>query len=97
MSLRRTYLLAVVLLWPLFFWLIADVDFERGLVWLAFHHVYYMPLSWLGSPFFVPDGDLGFWVKWPGRVRAAIVYAAVFFAVVLFIDRRRRRAHASAS
>jgi hypothetical protein len=67
MWLRRTLLLAFILLLPLLFWLLADVDSERGLVWLLFHQVYYAPLSWLGSPFFVPDGDLGFWAKWPGE------------------------------
>jgi len=51
-------------------WLTPDI----GLIWFFFHQLYYLPLSEVGQPFFVPDSEVGFWVQWPGRVLAVVVY-----------------------
>ena len=73
-------------------WLTPDI----GLIWLLFHQVYYSPLSGIGEPFFTPDSDVSFWVQWPGRLLAVVVYVGGLIVLRWAYGRWRAR-HGSSS
>ena len=68
-------------------WLMPDI----GLIWFFPHQLYYLPLSEIGEPFFVPDSEVGFWVQWPGRVLAVVVYGGGLVLLAWALSRWRAR------
>ena len=85
----RVLILAALIGWPAFFgWLSRFAD-GPGLIWFMLHQIYYLPLSWLGSPLFEPDSEVGFSVQPTGRALTLFVYVLVFYIVVRILDRRR--------
>jgi hypothetical protein len=52
-----------------------------GLVGLLLYNVYYLPLSWIGGPFFSHAAEIGVVPHLPGRVLAAVFYSGVVFLV----------------
>lgn len=61
-----------------------------GLIWMAIHHAYYIPLSWVNGSIFPYDGDLGFWVTNSARVLGAIVYSAIYFVLTRYVRHKRQ-------
>jgi hypothetical protein len=74
-------------------WLTPDI----GLIWLLFHQLYYSPLSGIGEAFFTPDSDVSFWVRWPGRVLAVVVYVGGLIVLRWGYGRWRARHSSSAA
>jgi hypothetical protein len=91
MSSRSMLLLLVVLAWPFLWLLFVVIDVGPGLVWIGLHQLYYAPMSWIGEPLFSPSGDVGFLVRWPGRLLTAGVYGAAFVATWINARERARR------
>jgi len=83
-------LIALVLFLAIPFVLLLLQSFPNGpgLVWFSLSQVYYWPMSWLGSPLFTPDSEIGFVVTPAGRVATAVAYA---IAGLLLIHVLRRR------
>ncbi len=83
-AMLAAWMVLPALLWWMSVWL-------DNLIPMAAHQVYYLPLgSWLGPPFFVPDGDLGFWVKPAGRWVTATFYLGVATLITFGLDRLGR-------
>jgi hypothetical protein len=61
----------------------------HALAWFLPHQLYYLPLSWLGEPFFRPDSEVSFWVTLSGRVLAAVVYSGLLIGI-RWLWRRRK-------
>jgi hypothetical protein len=82
----------ILLIWPIVFWGLSEVDTRRGMFWYALHQVYYLPVQTLvEQPFFLYDGDGGFQVQAPGRVLTAGIYLAILLAARITIGRRHSR------
>jgi hypothetical protein len=91
-SRSRIVVVLVVVLWPFFFDWLAQVNINGpGLIWFLLHQLYYVPLSWVGPPFFVPDPEVQFFVQTSGRLLAAVVYVGLFLGIVMLVDSRRSR------
>ena len=80
---HRTFVIAAacVALVPFVLELLLWSTPDIGLIWLLFHQLYYAPLSGIGEPFFTPGSDVSFWVRWPGRVLALVVYVGSLIVV----------------
>jgi len=82
-------LLAIIILFPLPFHLLFLADaYGLGMIWLLVHQIYYLPLSWLGVPFFIPDSDMSFVVSPVGRLFVAVFYVLVFIAIFKILKKR---------
>jgi hypothetical protein len=89
---RIALILGGVLLWPLVFWVLMKAVPGLGMIWLLAFQLYYLPFgSWLREPFFTPDSELSFTVLPLGVGLAAICYAALVLAVVLFMQRSKEK------
>jgi hypothetical protein len=89
---RIVLILGVVLLWPLVFYVLTKAVPALGMIWLLAFQLYYLPFgSWLREPFFTPDSELSFTVLPLGVGLAAICYAALVLAVVLFMRRSKEK------
>jgi hypothetical protein len=92
MSAIRLTILAVLLAWPALFQWLAIANYNGpALIWFVLHQIYYLPLSWVGPPFFVADSEVQFFVQWPARMLTALIYGLLFWAVALVLDRRSKR------
>ena len=67
-------LLTILIIFPFIFLLLMEVADNIGMIWLFFHQIYYLPLSWMSEPFFRTDSDIGFFVLPLGRLITAIFY-----------------------
>jgi hypothetical protein len=83
----RLTILVVLIAWPAFFAWLARVDLEHGPIWMFFHQIYYLPVSWIGSPMFSTEGDLGFSIHPTARAATLFMYVLVFYVVVRIMDR----------
>jgi hypothetical protein len=89
---RLVLILGVVIFWPLVFYVLTKAVPALGMIWLLAFQLYYLPFgSWLHEPFFTPDSELSFTVLPLGVGLAAICYAALVFAVVLFVRRSKEK------
>ena len=52
-----------------------------GLLGLLLYNIYYLPLSWIGAPFFSHAAEIGVVPHLPGVVLAGVFYAGVVFLV----------------
>ena len=89
----RLAILVVIIGWPAFFTWLSEVDAARASFWLALHHGYYLPFSWVGPPLFKPDPDIGVLVHPTGRAFAAFFYVLWFYVIIRVIDRRKLASH----
>ncbi len=60
-------------------------------MWLLPHQFYYLPLSWLGEPFFKPNSDISFEVMKSGRAMTIIVYSVVWYVTVKVIENYKNK------
>ncbi|MFV1985251.1 MAG: hypothetical protein ACC657_17010 [Thiohalomonadales bacterium] len=51
------------------------------LVPFIIQQIYYIPLSWLGKPFFLPSQEVGFWVTGYGRGLGVIIYSLFYWGL----------------
>jgi hypothetical protein len=83
--------LVVILLWPALFYILGNLDRDRGMLWLLLSQMYYLPLgSWIGQPFFAPDSELSYVVRAPGVILASLVYAAMYWGVLQLLRMKRQ-------
>jgi hypothetical protein len=80
-----------VILLPFVLELLIRLTPSIGLIWFLPHQLYYLPLSEIGEPFFIADSEVGFWVQWPGRVLAVVVYGGCLVLLVWAYARWRGR------
>jgi hypothetical protein len=74
------YVFLFIILFPLPFKILSDLDHSYGLLWFFIHQLYYQPYAGLlQEPFFIPDSDIGFFVEIPGRIIAPLGYITIFF------------------
>jgi hypothetical protein len=85
----RLAILVAILAWPAFFSWLAELDQERGSIWLALQRVYYLPFSWVGPPLFAQDSDAGVLVQPTGRAFAVFFYVLWFYVIIRIVDRRK--------
>ena len=71
---HRMLILSFVLVFPFIFLGLMNLDGNRGLVWFFIHQMYYLPLSWIGEPFFQLDSEVSFFVSYLGRIFTAVCY-----------------------
>jgi hypothetical protein len=91
---RKLVIIVVcVTILPFLLELLTQLTPDIGLIWFFAHQLYYLPLSEIGEPFFIPDSEVGFWVQWPGRLLAMIVYGAGVVLLVRAYARWRTRGH----
>jgi hypothetical protein len=89
---RKLVIVAIcVTLFPFVFELLTRLTPDIGLIWFLPHQLYYLPLSEIGEPFFVPDSEVGFWVQWPGPVLAVVVYGGGLLLLAWAYARWRAR------
>jgi hypothetical protein len=75
--------LLVILLWPALFYVLSNLDRDRGMLWLLLFQMYYLPFgSWISQPFFVPDSELSFLVRVPGAILTSVVYTGAYLGVL---------------
>jgi hypothetical protein len=75
--------LLVILLWPALFYVLGNLDRDRGMLWLLLFQMYYLPLgSWISQPFFVPDSELSYVVRVPGAILTSVVYTGAYLGVL---------------
>jgi hypothetical protein len=83
--------LLVILLWPALFYILGNLDRDRGMLWLLLFQMYYLPCgSWIGQPFFVPDSELSYVVRVPGAILTSVVYAAAYLGVLQLLRMKRK-------
>ena len=85
---RGPIALAVFLAIPFVLLFLQSFPNGPGLIWFSLGQIYYWPMSWLGSPLFTPDSEIGFVVTPTGRVATAVAYA-IAGAVLIHVLRRR--------
>jgi hypothetical protein len=79
----RWITLLVILLWPALFYVLGNLDRDRGMLWLLLFQMYYLPLgSWISQPFFVPDSELSYLVRVPGAILTSVVYTGAYLGVL---------------
>jgi hypothetical protein len=84
-------LLAALIGFPFLLQWLSKIDTDRGILWLFIHQLYYLPFSWLDKPFYAPDSDIGYWVRLPARILAALVYATLFVRLKIFFSNREQK------
>jgi hypothetical protein len=62
-----------------------------GLLALLLYNIYYLPLSWVGAPFYSHAAEIGVVPHLPGHILAALAYAAVVLAISAAWSRSRLR------
>jgi hypothetical protein len=86
----RWITLLVILLWPALFYVLGNLDHDRGALWLLLFQMYYLPFgSWISQPFFVPDSELSYIVRVPGAILASMIYTAAYLGGLLL--RRKKK------
>jgi hypothetical protein len=79
---RRAWVLGWLglVLAPLGFYCLARL---LGLMLLVLYLGYYVPLWWMGEPYFRFSSDIGWWLPAvPGMLAAAVIYSLVYWAAV---------------
>jgi len=84
---RWVLISSLLLVFPFIFLGLMNIDGERGLIWLLIHQMYYLPLSWIGEPFFKFDSEVSFFVSYLGRIFTAVFYLLLILLLTKFKTR----------
>jgi len=82
--------LLLIIIFPFIFLFLMEYDTHRFMIWLLPHHIYYLPLSWLGEPFFKPSTDVSFWVTKSGRILTIAVYSISWLLLVNILEKLKK-------
>ena len=86
---NKYYTLGILIIFPYLVMALMSLDEPRGMIYLLLHQFYYLPLSWLGEPFYKLNADISYSVLVAGRVTSAIFYFIMWLVVVKFINRAK--------
>ena len=77
---KRYLVIFIILILPFVLNFFSYLDTSRGLIWFFAQQIYYVPISWIGEPFFIKDSETMFVVKPLGKIITFFVYLTVIVA-----------------
>jgi len=72
---------------PYLCWFLIQIV-EWGLIPLFVEIIYFLPISWLGEPFFIYTSDIGSYIATSkGRIFGIIVYSIIYWSLYIVISK----------
>jgi hypothetical protein len=77
-----------IIIFPYVCWLLMQIV-EWGLIPLFAEIVYFIPISWIGEPFFKYSSDIGGYITTNnGRIFGVFIYSIIYWVFIFIIKRK---------